>query len=249
MEQTDTDAKDFWVAALRAEALAFRTTVSELAPTAQVPPCPEWTVADLIIHLGRIYTWVPRVLAAGGEKAERPDLLAEGTDVLPWFDEQFAGLVAAFEAVEPEAPAWNWSTQPRIAGFWPRRMAHETAVHRWDAQMTVGLADPVEAKLAADGISEVLDTWLPGGRGVADNPGQGVVRLTANDVDRTWLIRLRPQGVMLLDESAVLDDAPDAQTGVGGSASDLLLALWGRLTPDVLLVEGDPARFAALRVG
>ena len=29
--------------------------------------------------------------------------------------------------------------------------------------MAVGLSEPIEAKLAADGVTEVIDTWLPAG--------------------------------------------------------------------------------------
>ncbi len=249
MDQTESVSKDFWLSELRAEGQAFRVAAGELDLAMPVPSCPGWSAHDLVAHLGRIYRWVPRVIAAGGGEADRSRLDAEGTDLLTWFDESFATLLAALEAAEPEAPAWNWSTQPRVAAFWPRRMAHETAIHRWDAQKATGLADPVRHEYAVDGISEVLDTWLPAGRGKTDNGAQGLVRLTANDADRTWLVRLRPEGVMVLDESALIEDGAEAQTGVGGNASDLMLALWGRLTPDALALEGDPARFAALLVG
>lgn len=249
MDQTQTSAKDFWIAALRADGQAFTSAASDLDLATPVPSCPEWTVAELVSHLGRVYEWVWLVLEAGGERPARPEHREAGPGVLTWFDEQFAGLLAALEAADPAAPAWNWSTQPHTAGFWARRMAHETAVHRWDVQMTVGMADPVEPELAADGVSEVLDTLLPAGKGTSDTAADGVVRVNATDLDRTWLLRLRPEGITLLDESAVLDESAQAQTRVGGTASDLLLGLWGRLIPSALAVEGDPARFAALRTG
>ena len=38
-----------------------------------------------------------------------------------------------------ETPTWNWARNaPDTAAFWPRRMAQETAVHRWDAQSAAG---------------------------------------------------------------------------------------------------------------
>jgi hypothetical protein len=95
----------------------------------------------------------------------------------------------------------------------------------------------------------VLDTLLPMGRAVNQTGATGLVRLSATDVDRTWLVRLRSAGVTLLDEGTVLDNDAEAQTGVGGTASDLLLALWGRLTPTALAVDGDPERLAALVIG
>ena len=249
MTETPDVSKAFWLAGLRRDGAMFRTAVGAADPATPVPCCPDWTVEDLVIHLGRIYEWIPRIVEAGGDRPERPQTRPDRDAVLAWFDHAFATLVATLEAADPEAPAWNWSPRPKVTAFWPRRMAHETAVHRWDAQMVSGRAEPVEAELAADGVSEVLDTWLPGGRGTAEPGASGLVRLTATDLDRTWLVRLRTTGVTLLDEGTVFDDTAEAHTGVGGTASDLLLALWGRLTPAVLLIDGDPARFTALRVG
>lgn len=245
MDQTQDVSKDFWLAALHRDAAAFRAAASAPDAADPVPSCPKWTVRDLISHLGRIYVYVRTAVEGEGEQPARPDR-PEGDDLLPWFDEAHAALEARLDATDPQAPAWNWSQQPNLAGFWPRRMANETAVHCWDAQMVTGMAHPIEPTLAADGVSEVLDTFLPMGRTASKTDATGLVRLSATDVDRTWLVRLRPEGMMLLDEGTVFEDSADAQTGVGGHASDLLLALWGRLTPSTLAIEGDPARFEAL---
>ncbi len=249
MDQTQDLSKDFWLAALRREGAAFREAVGEPDPAAPVPSCPKWTVTDLVIHLGRVYAWVRQTVEAAGGEAPRSKFRPSDDEALPWFDEMFAAVVTRLDATDPEDPAWNWSTQPRLAGFWPRRMALETAVHRWDAQMVSAMAEPVAADLAADGVSEVLDTWLPAGRGKDERGASGLIRLNATDLDSTWLIRLRPEGVTLLDESTVFEEGSEAHTGVGGTASDLLLALMGRLTPAALTIEGDAARFAALQVG
>ena len=48
------------------------------------------------------------------------------------------GTIDTLEALDPESPAWNWAPQAKKAGFWHRRMAHETSVHRWDTQMALG---------------------------------------------------------------------------------------------------------------
>ena len=244
MDQTQAGSKDYWLAAVRRDGAAFRLAVSEPDAAAPVPSCPKWTVRDLISHLGRVYVYVRGTVEGAGTQPSRPD--GPTGDLLPWFDEVFAALVSRLDATDPETPAWNWSKQPNVAGFWSRRMAHETAVHRWDAQMVTGMGHPLEPELAADGVSEVLDTLLPMGRGVNSTSPAGLVRLSASDVGHTWLVRLRPEGVTLLDEATVFDDAAEAQTGVDGTASDLLLALWGRLTPAALTVAGDPDRFAAL---
>jgi MDMPI C-terminal domain len=129
-------------------------------------------------------------------------------------------------------------------------MAHETAVHRCDAQLAGSQLQPVETKLAADGISEVLDTWLPAGRRRGPTDRQGVVHLMATDVAQEWYVRLRGAGLALLDTGTLLDsDDHHTRTLARGTASDLLLALYGRVPFGVLEIAGDAELLGALRTG
>ncbi|SBT48348.1 maleylpyruvate isomerase family mycothiol-dependent enzyme [Micromonospora auratinigra] len=244
--------KDFWIGALRTEGPAFAAAVAEAPPQTPVLSCPGWTVADLALHLTRVYVWARTVVTAGGTaRPERHDPeLPAGLTPAQWYRQEYDRLITLLEGLDPETPAWNFAPQPKKAGFWPRRLAHETAVHRWDAQLAIGAGEPIEAKLAADGVSEVLDTWLPAGRRV--NPGQwrGVVQLTATDAAQEWYLRLRGEGVALLDTATILDhDDHNARAQVTGTASDLLLALMGRISFDALGVAGDRGLLGGLRVG
>jgi uncharacterized protein (TIGR03083 family) len=245
--------KDFWLAGLRAEGAAFRAAAGlDGALASPVPSCPGWTVTDLVAHLGTGYRWVAGHAARGvTSPADRPDrTVPAGSDLLAWWDEQYAALVTLLDGIEPGLPAWNWAPQAKKAEFWHRRMAHETAVHRWDAQMASGLSEPVEAKLAADGITEVLDTWLPAGRRKGPLNRHGVVALRATDVEEIWDVRLRGEGVALLDTDTLLDDDDHHERAIAtGTASDLLLALWGRVPFEVLDVAGDAGLLEALRTG
>jgi uncharacterized protein (TIGR03083 family) len=248
-------SKDFWLAALRTEGPALRAAAAEAPLDAPVPPCPGWTVLDLVHHLGGLYQWVRAHVSRGVTSAPEPRPstpagLPQGAAALAWWDDEYGQLVALFDALDPEMPAWNWAPQAKKAGFWHRRMAHETTVHRWDAQMAAGRAEPIEAKLAADGVSEALDTWLPAGRRKGPVDRQGVVQLAATDVAHEWYLRLRGTGVALLDTGTLLD-ADDHHTRVlaQGSASDLLLAIFGRLPFDLLDVSGDAALLECLRTG
>ncbi|WP_341717800.1 maleylpyruvate isomerase family mycothiol-dependent enzyme [Micromonospora sp. FIMYZ51] len=247
--------KDFWIGALRTEGPAFAAAVAEAPPETPVLSCPGWTVTDLTLHLTGIYQWV-RTIAGSGEsrapeqpRSQRPEPVPGVTAVQQW-QQAYDELMALFETLDPEAPAWNWAPQPKRAGFWPRRMAHETAVHRWDAQLAIAAGEPVEAKLAADGVSEVLDTWLPAGRRKASGQWRGMVRLSATDAAQEWFLRLRGEGVALLDTGTILDhDEHPARVHVSGTASDLLLALWGRVSFDTLTVAGDRALLDGVRTG
>jgi hypothetical protein len=129
-------------------------------------------------------------------------------------------------------------------------MAHEISVHRWDAEAAVGRPTAIETKLAADGVTEILDTWLPAGRRQAKVELQGVVHLTATDVSYEWFVRLRGAGVALLDTGTILDtDDHHPRAEATGTASELQLALMGRRPLTALTVTGDPRLVAALRAG
>jgi uncharacterized protein (TIGR03083 family) len=244
-------SKDFFVDAVRREGTAFLAVAREADLTAPVPPCPKWTVWDLVRHLGVVYDW-QRTHFVRGETTEPTHQRASAPDgdaVYDWFAAQHAAVVDDLVKLDPAAPAWNWSVRPLSADFWHRRMAHETAVHRWDAQSAAGLPQPVDAALAADGVAEVLEVFLPGGRRKGPDDAEGVARLIATDTGDEWTVRIRGTELAVLDTDTVLDAGPGAQSAAAGTASDLLLALWGRVPFDVLQLEGDPRLLSALRTG
>ena len=246
--------KDFWLAALRADGPALQDAVAEAGPDATVPSCPGWTVADLVEHLTVLLRWVRESVSRGviTRPADRvtPVPRAEWPDALDGLRRELTGTIETLDALDPEFPAWTWPAQPRKAGFWQRRMAHEVSVHRWDAELAAGRPTAIETKLAADGVGEVLDTWLPAGRRTGPADLHGVVHLVATDASCEWFVRLRGAGVALLDTGTILDsDDHHARAEARGTASELLLTLMGRLQPDVLRLQGDPRLILALRAG
>ncbi|MEH0935935.1 maleylpyruvate isomerase family mycothiol-dependent enzyme [Micromonospora psammae] len=245
--------KDFWIGALRADGPAFAAAVAEAPPETPVLSCPGWTVADLTLHLAGVYHWVHSFVGSGqtSQPARRGAAeLPAGVTPLQHWQQGYDQLMTLFDTLDPEAPAWNWAPQPKKAGFWTRRVAHETAVHRWDAQLAIAAGEPIEAKLAADGVSEALDTFLPAGHRRTPGQWHGVVQLTATDAAQEWYLRLRGEGVALLDTATVFGhDDHHARAQATGTASDLLLALWGRVSFDTLDVAGDRSLLEGLRTG
>jgi uncharacterized protein (TIGR03083 family) len=246
--------KEFWLTALRTEGDAFRAALGGETPLdAPVPTCPGWQLRDLAWHLTQIYVWVNALVPRG--VTDRPDPrpdepLPAGVDpVVAWTD-AFTELLSTLDAVDPDLPAYNWAPQAKKASFWHRRMAHETAIHRWDAQMAGGLSEPIEPKLASDGVTEVLDSWLPAGRRSGPTNRAGMIALHGTDVDHVWYVRLRGAGVALLDTDTLLDtDDHHERATASGPASDLVLALYGRVAFDTLLVSGDTSLLEGLRTG
>lgn len=249
--------KDFWVAALRVDGAALIGAVSEDdVVRREMPTCPDWIIGDLLRHLGSIYRRIrDNAASMGPDEDWGPLIEPEGTPsaddpaIVEWFREEFERLVAFLDALDPDRPTWNWAGQPRVARFWHRRMAHETAVHRWDAQAAVRLPEPIESKLAVDTVSEVLDTLLPCGFRKRRDVN-GVVRLVATDEDHEWTVRLRGEGMALVDGTTLRDqDAQTEETFAAGTASDLALALWGRIGFDVFETGGDENLLQGLLVG
>ncbi len=244
--------KDFWLAALRADGPALQDAVTETGPDVAVPSCPGWTVADLVEHLTSLLRWVRESVARGvttkPDKRVTPVPRPDWPDALDGLRRELTGTIETLDALDPEFPAWTWPAQAKKAGFWQRRMAHEVSVHRWDAELAAGRPTPIETKLAADGVNEVLDTWLPAGRRKGSTDMHGVVHLVATDASYEWFVRLRGAGVALLDTGTILDtDDHHPRAGATGTASELLLTLMGRRQLDVLLVTGDPRLIMALQ--
>jgi uncharacterized protein (TIGR03083 family) len=252
-------SKEFWLDSLRVDGETFLANAAEADLSLPVPSCPGWTVLDLVRHLGAVYRYtqghVPRGVTTKPEPEFRDKLanqdLPSADDALAWLREQLIGVHNLLGSLDQHMPAWNWAPQAKVVAFWPRRMAHETAVHRWDVQMALhGLAEPIEQRLAADGVSEILDTWLPAGRRKGPTNRYGVVHLAATDVGQEWFLRLRGEGFALLDTGTILDDTdPNEQVAAAGTASDLQLALMGRVGFDILDFAGDESLLTALRTG
>jgi uncharacterized protein (TIGR03083 family) len=246
--------KDFWLAALRADSPALQDAVAQAGPDAPVPSCPEWTVADLVAHVTGLLHWVRETVPRGvttWPDAPPAEVSPGGwTEALDGLRRELTGTIETLEALEADFPAWNWAPQAKKASFWQRRMAHEVSVHRWDAELAAGRPTAIETKLAADGVSEVLDSWLPAGRRKGPTDLHGVAHLTASDAGYEWFVRLRGAGIALLDTGTILDsDDRHARAHATGTASDLLLTLMGRQRPERLVITGDPRLIAALSTG
>lgn len=253
--------KEFWLSAVRTNGSAMRTAFEEAAGSeaglsAAVPSCPDWRVLDLIHHVALVDLRVRS--HAGRGVTSRPDTdprealgeLPTGSAAIQWWWDEHEALLALLDSLDPELPAWHWAPAPKQVGFWHRRIAHETAMHRWDAQIATGNVEPIETKLAVDGVAEVLDSWLPAERRKGPLDRTGVVQLVATDADHEWFVRLRGTGVALLDTDTWLDHHdPQTRVSARGGASDLLLALFGRVPFDVLEITGDATLLEPLRTG
>ena len=232
-----------YLQALRDEGTALATAARQgLDPP--VPACEGWTVADLVLHTGMVHRHKLEIVR--GRLAEPPSPwpppAPPRTELLGWYEQGLEELHTVLEDTDPETRVWTFYRPDRTAGFWRRRMAQETAVHRVDAESAHGDPRRVPAALAADGVSELVEVFLAphadgepvGGRGES-------LHLHATDTEGEWQLRLLPAGVEVGRGHA------QADATASGEASDLLLVLWGRAPADPLERSGDPALLPRVR--
>ena len=224
------------LAALDHAASTFSELLRAVDPGEPVPSCPGWCVSDLAVHLGIVHRWATEVVA-GGQAAERgpgPDV---DEDLVVWFDQGVAGLLDVLAATDPDRPTWGFGPPPRLAAFWRRRQAHETAMHLVDLRLASGLAPHYPGALALDGIHEVVEDFFP--RQVSLGriaPLTRSLRLVPDDDPRAAVL-LAGDGT---SAHALSTTPPDA--AVAGPAEVLVRLLWGRaaLDDDDIEILGDP---------
>lgn len=236
-----------WFAAERA---AFGRALEDGDLDAPVPGCPGWRLRELAAHLGGVHRWARlAVLAAPSSDqdpapktraalAEHP-VPSERAALVDWFDDGGAELEQTLRRTDPGTPCWTMAP-PAVAAFWMRRQAHETAMHRWDAQRSRGAPDPIDPALAADGIAEVMDMVFP-----------RQVRL-GRQPPLTHSLRVEVAGgadyTLAGDGTAPGSNLAPADATVTGPPEALLLLLWKRTTLDDPRISLTGSRDAAAEV-
>ncbi len=235
---------------LRAETARFAAAVHDADPAHPVPTCPGWTLAELTEHVGFGHRWAAVIVE---RRATRPVPHDQADDLqVPedaeersrWLLEGARRLADAVRGAGSQTGVWTWADD-KTAGFWLRRITHDTLVHRLDAELAVGREIALAPEMAADSVSDLLDMFsiLPR---VDDFPalaqlrGSGqVLHFHATDnglgSNGEWLARRMPSGVAWEHRHGRSDVA------VCGSALDLLLVLSRRaaLGSSRLVVTGD----------
>ena len=226
-----------YIAALDAASDATAAAASAAGTDTPVPSAPGWTVTDLLVHMASGDLWARTIVERRSTQRvpnELPEDPPSGDALVAWFLSGAKKLVAALREVDPATPLWTFSPADRTARFWLRRRAVETTVHCYDAQLAAASPKAVDPELAADGIDEFLEVFLPrvGADAVADGD---TIHFHCTDVDGEWLVTGTPEGPRVGREHAKGDIA------ARGTASDLLLFLWGRVPAEALEIFGQSA--------
>src|SRR6185437_2986127 len=139
---------------------------------------------------------------------------------------------------------WAFLAAPSPLAFWARRQAHETAIHRVDAEQAAGRASAsaFEPAFAADGVDELIMGFLA--RSIRRGSWPGLdASLAIHVVDDAagaagWLVTGGS------GEPGVSRGTGPAGCDVTGPAREMYLTLWNRRPADGLQVTGDPGILA-----
>jgi uncharacterized protein (TIGR03083 family) len=201
-----------------------------------VPSCPGWVGRDVVAHTGNVHRLIGDRVARGStgpDDVERP-VVPDGNAVLGWYRAGLNDLLATLASADPGKPVWNWSSiWPDTAAFWPRRMAHETSVHRVDAQQSAGAQLAIDTALAADGVDEFLMVHFAEDAGELTGTGETIL-LRTTDAASEWTVAAEPAGATVRTGGV-----GDATAVIEGGASDLVLLLWRRAPIAAATVSGD----------
>jgi hypothetical protein len=175
----------------------------------------------------------------------------ETAEPLVVLDDAWSRLSAEFGSREPAESTYTWYEPDQTVGFWVRRMAQETVIHRIDAELAQGsTVQPVPAELAIDGVDEVLVVFLAyATRQWCEDFGDDLARADGRPVlvstgGSGWLVRAGADGVSV-EAGVGVGPVPAAAT-IRAEPESMLRWLWGR-GGDGVAVEGDPEPVAQLR--
>ena len=242
-----------YLTALDDDGAALADAAALAGLTAPVPTCPGWQVRDLIRHVTYVHRWATRHiterLATIAEQDPEAYILAGGPpdrELLSYYRQGHAALLAALRTADPDLACATFMAAPTPLVFWARRQAHETAVHRYDAQSAAapsGPPDPLTAfgtAFAADGIDELIMGFAARRRyRLRGDENQSLAVRTA-DWPGSWLIELTDGRSSVSSNPGSADRAGCLLTG---PAAGLYTFLWNRCSADQggVTVAGDPA--------
>lgn len=225
---------------------------------AQVPTCPDWTVADLTRHVAEVYLHKVEMMRQGKHPEGWPPASFQQAEPVGLLARGYRELVAEFAARNPDDATKTWYDPDQTVRFWIRRMAQETVIHRIDAELGAGTpVAPIPEDLALDGIDEFFNIFVAYSfsqwpedftETLKNSPGRTYV---INAAETSWTITTSPTELTVaggLGTAFTIADTPDVI--VSGSSSNILRWAWNREnpgTPTPLTIKGAPEALAELR--
>jgi uncharacterized protein (TIGR03083 family) len=224
------------------------SAASRVPRDSRVPTCPDWDMGELVRHQGGVHRWATGVVATPHTEFwdvgldEVVGTWPDDDELVSWFEAGCRDLVAALRDAPDDLQCWTFLAAPTPKAMWARRQAHETTIHRVDAELAASSAvTPIDPALAADGVDELLACFITRrGSKLRAERGQ-TLAVQATDVDDRWVVAIGPDEPVTERHSEAAADCT-----IAGRAQDLYLTLWSRaVASDAgVSVAGDEAVFA-----
>lgn len=196
---------------------------------AAVPWSDRWTVATVVRHVAATHHVVAEIVRGRPDAdfslfAELQTPATDSPDFVQWFRSGTASLLEQLSSVPADETCWSWYTPKSSVGWWARRLALETLVHRFDVDAAQGRPFTVASDIAADGVDEYLDVFVSATRAGNNAPAGPTVDLECSDRNERWWLDLSVRG-----DRSVSREPREASLSIRGTAQQLLLMLWGRV--------------------
>jgi uncharacterized protein (TIGR03083 family) len=223
-----TSGRDWYLAHLTADIERFAAAVRHGPLDAPVSGCPGWDLRQLTAHMGVVHRWARHCAANAAppesRKPYQPDPELDADALADWLVSGGEALVDVLRTIDLDGPTWHPFMLAKLGHVWPRRQAHETSIHRWDAEHATGPTAPIDPDFASDGIDEYFDLVMRHDvtRESVTLPA-GSLHLHCTDTEGEWLVSL-DGGFELVRAHA------KGAAALRGPAEALLLRLWNRDT-------------------
>ena len=211
--------------ALRVEGAAAARSAQDRLDVAV--PHLDWTVGEVLGHLGGVHRRFTSCLNGAEEWPGRETVTAPSDGLVDWYRASLAELVTALGRISLDDPFVTWAG-PRDGHWVLRRVTNETTVHRWDIEAASGPPHDIDPEPAIEIIEEFVtdivdDRGLPGVDDLAARDG-ATVHLHATDTDAgEWFLTASGDGLQV-------DHRHDkGDVALRGAAGDLALWLNGRI--------------------
>jgi uncharacterized protein (TIGR03083 family) len=239
-----------YISALDRDGVLLADAAAEAGLTADIPACPRWQVRDLVRHMAYVHGWATRhvkeQLAEFIDGATEEEILNGGppdSELIAAYREGHAALVRTLRDANPAVQCATFIAAPSPLAFWARRQAHETAIHRYDAQAArpAGPPPPADAfqpAFASDGVDELIMGFAARRRYRPHGEGERSLAVAATDTGGRWHARLADGG------TEVSRGDRQADCVLEGPAAGLYAFLWNRCdsAPAArVTISGDPA--------
>lgn len=252
------------IAALDRDGRLLADAAERAGLAAIVPSCPSWQVRDLLRHTGHVHRWAAGYITErhaeyqSDNDPSESEVLSGGppdAELMDWFRAGHAALVQALSSAEPDLACWAILPGPSPLAAWARRQAHETAIHRVDAELAAGEVAPFPADFAADGIDELLiamfgrdEAHLTPEQLAGPHPVLQVVAPDGRDGPSAWLVELIADGTQA---ARVSRGQGRADCTLAGPASGLYQLLWNRCDPAAggVTIQGNPEVLRSWQAG